>query len=99
MTMSRKFDMPLLSRHVLQVPHNLALGRRFNLDNMGLNILQFLLSSAAGKPIQAMRIAEEHQLADLYRESSRFLLDNWSNWDSKELDTLSSDTLLKLEKK
>ncbi|KAH9819150.1 hypothetical protein DFH28DRAFT_957791 [Melampsora americana] len=77
MTMSRKFDMPFLQRHVLN----------------------FLLSSAAGKPIQAMKIAEDHQLIDLYRESSRFLLDNWQGWDPKELETLSSETLLKLEKR
>ncbi|EGG12776.1 uncharacterized protein MELLADRAFT_87038 [Melampsora larici-populina 98AG31] len=77
MTMSRKFDMPYLQRHVLN----------------------FLLSSAAGKPIQAMKIAEDHQLPDLYRESSRFLLDNWQGWDPKELDILSSETLLKLEKR
>lgn len=77
MTMSQKFDMPFLKRHVLA----------------------FLLSSAAGKPIQAMKIAEDHQLPELYRESSRFLLDNWQGWDPKELDTLSSETLLKLEKR
>ncbi|KAG0152213.1 hypothetical protein CROQUDRAFT_56214 [Cronartium quercuum f. sp. fusiforme G11] len=77
MTMSRKFDMPYLKRHVLN----------------------FLLSSAAGKPIQAMKIAEDHQLNDLYRESSRFLLDNWQGWDPKELDCLTSETLLKLEKR
>lgn len=77
MTMSQKFDMPLLKRHVLS----------------------FLLSSVAGKPIEAMRIAEEHQLPELYRESSRFLLDNWQGWDTKELENLSSQTLLKLEKR
>ncbi|KAH9454749.1 hypothetical protein KEM48_003994 [Puccinia striiformis f. sp. tritici PST-130] len=77
MTMSQKFDMPLLKRHVLN----------------------FLLSSVAGKPIEAMKIAEENQLADLYRESSRFLLDNWQGWEHKELDKLSAKTLLKLEKR
>ncbi|WAQ86831.1 hypothetical protein PtA15_7A560 [Puccinia triticina] len=77
MTMSQKFDMPLLQRHVLN----------------------FLLSSVAGKPIEAMKIAEEHQLSELYRESSRFLLDNWQGWDHKELERLSSQTLLKLEKR
>ncbi|KNZ63880.1 uncharacterized protein VP01_1089g9 [Puccinia sorghi] len=77
MTMSQKFDMPLLQRHVLN----------------------FLLSSVAGKPIEAMKIAEEHQLPELYRESSRFLLDNWQGWDHKELESLSSATLLKLEKR
>ncbi|POW09746.1 hypothetical protein PSTT_06629 [Puccinia striiformis] len=77
MTMSRKFDMPLLKRHVLN----------------------FLLSSVAGKPIEAMKIAEQNQLADLYRESSGFLLDNWQGWEHNELDKLSAKTLLKLEKR
>ncbi|MBW0462354.1 hypothetical protein O181_002069 [Austropuccinia psidii MF-1] len=77
MIMARKFDMPLLKRHVLN----------------------FLLSSVAGRPIEAMKIAEEHQLPELYRESSRFLLDNWQGWDQNELEILSSETLLKLEKR
>ncbi|KAI9604243.1 hypothetical protein H4Q26_003857 [Puccinia striiformis f. sp. tritici PST-130] len=77
MTMSQKFDMPLLKRHMLN----------------------FLLSLVAGKPIEAMKIAEQNQLADVYRESSRFLLNNWQGWEHKELDKLSSKTLLKLEKR
>jgi hypothetical protein len=46
----------------------------------------FLLTHAAGKPIKAMRIAELYQEEELYRESSR-------------LNTLSQETLLKLEKR
>ena len=38
--------------------------------------LDFLLTHAAGKPIKAMRIAELFEEEDLYRESSRFVLDN-----------------------
>ncbi|ELU39303.1 BTB domain-containing protein [Rhizoctonia solani AG-1 IA] len=38
--------------------------------------LQFLLTHAAGKPIKAMRIAELFEHEELYRESSRFVLDN-----------------------
>ena len=38
--------------------------------------LDFLLTHAAGRPIKAMRIAELFEEEDLYRESSRFVLDN-----------------------
>jgi len=59
----------------------------------------FLLTHAAGKPIKAMRIAELFQEEDLYRESSRFVLDNPGGWTEQELGTLSQETLLKLEKR
>ena len=61
--------------------------------------LRFLLTSAAGKPIKAMRIAELFQEEELYRESSRFVLDNPGGWSEHELNTLSQETLLKLEKR
>ncbi|THH15663.1 hypothetical protein EW146_g4856 [Bondarzewia mesenterica] len=61
--------------------------------------LTFLLSHAAGRPIKAMRIAELFEEEELYRESSRFVLDNPGGWPEQELITLSSDTLLKLEKR
>lgn len=61
--------------------------------------LSFLLTHAAGKPIKAMRIAELFQEEELYRESSRFVLDNPGGWSEYELNTLSQDTLLKLEKR
>lgn len=59
----------------------------------------FLMSSAAGRPIAAMKIAEDHELADIYKEASRFLLDNFSHFDTKDLAILSEGTLLKLEKR
>jgi hypothetical protein len=59
----------------------------------------FLLTHAAGKPIKAMRIAELYQEEDLYRESSRFVLDNPGGWTEQELGTLSQETLLQLEKR
>ena len=59
----------------------------------------FLLTHAAGKPIKAMRIAELYQEEDLYRESSRFVLDNPGGWTEQELGTLTQETLLKLEKR
>ncbi|KAJ1304401.1 hypothetical protein OPQ81_005550 [Rhizoctonia solani] len=61
--------------------------------------LQFLLTHAAGKPIKAMRIAELFEHEELYRESSRFVLDNPGGWSEAELSTLSQETLLKLEKR
>ncbi|KIM31137.1 hypothetical protein M408DRAFT_319925 [Serendipita vermifera MAFF 305830] len=61
--------------------------------------LQFLLSHAAGKPIKAMRIAEIFGQEELYRESNRFVLENPHGWSDEEMNTLSKDTLLKLEKR
>ncbi|TDL26245.1 hypothetical protein BD410DRAFT_764711 [Rickenella mellea] len=61
--------------------------------------LTFLLTHAAGKPIKAMRIAELFGEEELYRESSRFVLDNPGGWSEAELGTLSQQTLLKLEKR
>lgn len=61
--------------------------------------LTFLLTHAAGKPIKAMRIAELFEEEHLYRESSRFVLDNPGGWSESELSTLSQETLLKLEKR
>ncbi|KAF9263439.1 hypothetical protein L218DRAFT_973213 [Marasmius fiardii PR-910] len=61
--------------------------------------LKFLLTHAAGRPIKAMRIAELFEEEELYRESSRFVLDNPGGWSEHELNTLSQETLLKLEKR
>lgn len=61
--------------------------------------LTFLLTHAAGKPIKAMRISELFREEELYRESSRFVLDNPGGWSEWELSTLSQETLLKLEKR
>ena len=59
--------------------------------------LTFLLTHAAGRPIKVVRIAEHFE--ELYRESSRFVLDNPGGWSEEELSTLSPETLLKLEKR
>ncbi|KAH7108253.1 hypothetical protein BKA62DRAFT_15646 [Auriculariales sp. MPI-PUGE-AT-0066] len=61
--------------------------------------MNFLLTHAAGKPIKAMRIAELFEEEELYREASRFVLDNPEGWPEEELKTISQETLLKLEKK
>ncbi|KAH9892469.1 hypothetical protein C8Q73DRAFT_698142 [Cubamyces lactineus] len=61
--------------------------------------LTFLLTHAAGRPLKAMRIAELFDEEELYREASRFVLDNPGGWSEEELGTLSQATLLKLEKR
>ncbi|KAF9452344.1 hypothetical protein P691DRAFT_829342 [Macrolepiota fuliginosa MF-IS2] len=61
--------------------------------------LKFLITHAAGRPIKAMRIAELFEEEELYREASRFVLDNPGGWSEHELNTLSNETLLKLEKR
>ncbi|KAG6868109.1 hypothetical protein C0993_007520 [Termitomyces sp. T159_Od127] len=61
--------------------------------------LTFLLTHAAGKPIKALRIAELFEEEELYREASRFVLDNPGGWPDEEMATLSQETLLKLEKR
>jgi len=61
--------------------------------------LTFLLSHAGAKPIKAMRIAELFDEDELYREASRFVLDNPGGWLESEMRTLSLETLLKLEKR
>ena len=61
--------------------------------------LTFLLTHAAGRPIKAMRTAELFSEEELYRESSRFVLDNPGGWTDQEMSTLRPETLLKLEKR
>ncbi|KAG8960162.1 hypothetical protein FRC03_006992 [Tulasnella sp. 419] len=61
--------------------------------------MNFLLTHAAGKPIKAMRIAELFEEDELYREASRFVLENPGGWAEWELSTLSPATLLKLERR
>ncbi|KAJ3767363.1 hypothetical protein FB446DRAFT_793267 [Lentinula raphanica] len=61
--------------------------------------LTFLLTHAAGKPIKAMRIAELFEEEELYKESSRFVLDNPGGWSEDEMSSLTQETLLKLEKR
>lgn len=61
--------------------------------------MTFLLTHAAGKPIKAMRIAELFEEEELYREASRFVLENLNGWTEQEMSSLSQDTLLKLEKR
>ena len=61
--------------------------------------MTFLLTHAAGKPIKAMRISELFEEEELYREASRFVLENLNGWTEQEMSSLSQETLLKLEKR
>ncbi|TFY79431.1 hypothetical protein EWM64_g4579 [Hericium alpestre] len=75
------------------------IGHKLCVPSLQRKCLNFLLTHAAGRPIKAMRIAELFEEEELYRESSRFVLDNPGGWPEQELSTLSSETLLKLEKR
>jgi len=46
-----------------------------------------------------MRIAELFDEEELYREASRFVLENPGGWQEWEMNSLSPATLLKLEKR
>jgi hypothetical protein len=75
------------------------ISHKLSVPSLQNECLTFLLTHAAGKPIKAMRIAELFGEEELYRESSRFVLDNPGGWTEQELNTLSQETLLKLEKR
>jgi hypothetical protein len=75
------------------------IGNKLCVPSLQRICLNFLLTHAAGRPIKAMRIAEIFEEEELYREASRFVLDNPGGWPEQELNTLSSETLLKLEKR
>lgn len=62
-------------------------------------IEDFLRTSLAGRPILALRIADEARLRDIYKEASRHVLDHMQQWDPEELAMLSAETLLKLERR
>ncbi|WVO21183.1 uncharacterized protein IAS62_002489 [Cryptococcus decagattii] len=57
--------------------------------------IRFLLTHASGRPVMALALAEQHGNAELYREASRFVLDQ-PTWDENEMKTLSVETQLKL---
>lgn len=75
------------------------ISHKLSVTGLQKECLTFLLTHAAGRPIKAMRIAELFSEEELYRESSRFVLDNPGGWTEQELSTLSPETLLKLEKR
>ncbi|BGO93614.1 hypothetical protein NBRC10512_001252 [Rhodotorula toruloides] len=71
----------------------------FDIPSLSNACLAFLLPSAAGRPVLCMKIAEEMCIPELYREASRYILDNYAGWSSEELAVLDPSTLLKLERK
>ncbi|KAH9935702.1 uncharacterized protein B0H18DRAFT_976920 [Fomitopsis serialis] len=75
------------------------ISHKLHVSSLERECLTFLVTHAAGRPIKAMRIAELFGEEELYRESSRFVLDNPGGWGEEELRTLSQETLLKLEKR
>ncbi|KAI5478447.1 BTB/POZ-like domain containing protein [Pseudohyphozyma bogoriensis] len=75
------------------------MAEKFDLPSLRNACFAFLLPSCAGKPVMGMRIAEENNIPELYKESSRYTLDNFANFSPSELATLSQPTLLKLERK
>lgn len=46
-----------------------------------------------------MHRVQEMGIPELYREASRYILDNYAGWTSEELAVLDPSTLLKLERK
>ena len=72
---------------------------KFQVPFLRRSCVSFLRAALAGRPIEAMRLAELHGMDDLYKEASRHVLDNFSAWEPDELEVLSRETLLKLERK
>ncbi|SNX86149.1 uncharacterized protein MEPE_04858 [Melanopsichium pennsylvanicum] len=72
---------------------------KFQVPFLRRSCLNFLRAALAGRPIEAMRLAELHGIDDLYKEASRHVLDNYTAWGAEELEVLSKETLLKLERK
>jgi len=72
---------------------------KFEVPFLRQSCLHFLRQSLAGRPIHAMSISEEFGLDLIYREASRHVLDNYSNWTSEELDELSAESLIKVSPK
>lgn len=72
---------------------------KFDIPSLRNACIAFLLPSAAGKPLAGMKIAEEMGIPELYKEASRYALDNYANWQPEDLATLSQTTLLKLERR
>ncbi len=72
---------------------------KFQVPYLRRSCVNFLRAALAGRPIEAMRLAELHGMDDLYKEASRHVLDNFAAWEVEELECLSKETLLKLERK
>ncbi|GAA5988354.1 hypothetical protein JCM11641_003491 [Rhodosporidiobolus odoratus] len=77
----------------------IRMSAKFDVPSLTNACLAFILPSAAGRPVLCMKIAEENHIPELYKEASRYVLDNYGNWTSEELAILTPSTLLKLERR
>ncbi|UZJ54397.1 hypothetical protein CBS101457_003717 [Exobasidium rhododendri] len=76
-----------------------AFSDKYEVPHLRQACILFLRAALAGRPIEAMALAERHGIEDVYREASRHVLENMPSWEPDELDILNSETLLKLERK
>lgn len=74
----------------------LRLADKFGAPLLKRASLSFLRAALAGKPIEALRLAEAHGLDESFKEASRHVLDNFAAWEMDELALLSGETLLKV---
>ena len=77
----------------------LRLSSKFDVPSLRSACIAFLLPSCAGQPVKGMKISEDYNIPELYKEASRYTLDGYANWPAEELAALSEPTLLKLERK
>lgn len=74
--------------HWNNVAELMTMAGKFDVPLLRRQCVAFLMASAAGKPIMAMKVAEDHAIPELYREASRYLLDSWSVWEQSDLSVL-----------
>lgn len=74
----------------------LAFADKYDICGLRRVCVDFLRASLAGRPILALKIADDASLKDIYKESSRHVMDAWPNWEPSELAILSQETLLKV---
>ncbi|CEH14105.1 DCD (DEVELOPMENT AND CELL DEATH) DOMAIN PROTEIN [Ceraceosorus bombacis] len=72
---------------------------KYQIPFLRRSCISFLRAALAGRPIEAMALGERHGLEAEYKEASRHVLDNMPSWSLEELNVLSKETLLKLERK
>ncbi len=113
--MANKFDIPSLRQASITFLLPSAAGRptlglRIAEENsMCVAHLCHSRSPLAAQPVDNglnLRTLREHRLMslpvcrpELYKETSRYVLDNYSAWPAEDLALLSEGTLLKLERK
>ncbi|WVQ72642.1 hypothetical protein IAR50_002201 [Cryptococcus sp. DSM 104548] len=73
----------------------LSLSTKLIVPTLQKQCYNFLLTHASGRPVIALALAEQYGNSELFREASRFVLDQPA-WDESEMQSLSVDTQLKL---